>query len=315
MRSQNSASTRPHRVSEQANRSAQSLDAPEIREMGAPINGEPQYSARRLFLQLQVFTGCAQPHELIESLKASSLEVVLYHDLNDPKGVGLLFMTEDAEALVTETRRILTSPPFNALHPKPEFTMVGRTYASGREPDLEDWLLVKPRRNTLNPDLSWAIWYPLRRKPEFYRLPPQEQGKILMEHAMIGRTYVEAGYAHDIRLACFGLDARDNDFVIGLMGTTLHPLSHLVGEMRKSQQTAQYLESLGPFLSAKFAGKVLVILCEGKNEKYRCNRYEGIVYLLCLTYRLFRIFYFYSGLRVPILCDSGKFRRVSVLND
>ena len=73
-----------------------------------------------------------------------------------------------------------------------------------------------------------------------------------MEHAMIGRTYVEAGYAHDIRLACFGLDARDNDFVIGLMGTTLYPLSHLVGEMRKSQQTAQYLESLGPF----FVGKV-----------------------------------------------------------
>ena len=252
MRSQNSASSRPHRDSEQTNRPTQPIDAPEIREMGAPINGEPQYSTRRLFLQLQVFTGCAQPHELVESLKASSLEVVLYHDLNDPKGIGLLFMTEDADALVTETRGVLTSEPFNALQPKPEFTMVGRTYASGREPDLEDWLLVKPRRNTLNPDLSWAIWYPLRRKPEFYRLPPQEQGKILMEHAMIGRTYVEAGYAHDIRLACFGLDARDNDFVIGLMGTTLHPLSHLVGEMRKSQQTAQYLESLGPF----FVGKV-----------------------------------------------------------
>ena len=106
MRSQNSASTRSHRGSEQANRSAQPIDAPEIREMGAPINGEPQYSTRRLFLQLQVFTGCAQPHELIESLKASSLEVVLYHDLNDPKGVGLLFLTEDADTLVMETRRI-----------------------------------------------------------------------------------------------------------------------------------------------------------------------------------------------------------------
>ena len=252
MRSQNSASPRSRQDSEQPKRPAQPIDAPEIREIGAPINGDPQYSTRRLFLQLQVFTECSQPYELIEPLKASSLEVVLYHDLNDPKGIGLLFMTEDADTLVTETRRILTSEPFDALHPKPEFTMVGRTYASGREPDLEDWLLVKPRRNTLNPELSWAIWYPLRRKPEFYRLPQQEQGKILMEHAMIGRTYVEAGYAHDIRLACFGLDAHDNDFVIGLMGTTLHPLSHLVGEMRKSQQTAQYLESLGPF----FVGKV-----------------------------------------------------------
>ena len=258
MRSQNSANPQPPHSErsrserQRPERAAQPTDAPEIREIGAPINGELQYSTRRLFLQLQVFTGCSQPHELIEPLKTSDLEAVLYHDLNDPKGIGVLFMTEDADTLVTETRRILTSEPFGALHSKPEFTMVGRTYASGREPDLEDWLLVKPRRNTLNPELSWAIWYPLRRKPEFYRLPKQDQGKILMEHAMIGRTYVEAGYAHDIRLACFGLDAHDNDFVIGLMGTTLHPLSHLVGEMRKSQQTAQYLASLGPF----FVGKV-----------------------------------------------------------
>ena len=252
MRSQNAASPQHRRESKQPERGVQLTDAPEIREIGAPIDGEFQYSTRRLFLQLQVFTGCSRPHELIEPLKASSLEVVLYHDLSDPKGIGLLFMTEDADTLVTEARQILTSEPFDLLQPKPEFTMVGRTYASGREPDLEDWLLVKPRRTTLNPELSWAIWYPLRRKPEFYRLPKQEQGKILMEHAMIGRTYVEAGYAHDIRLACFGLDARDNDFVIGLMGATLHPLSHLVGEMRKSQQTAQYLESLGPF----FVGKV-----------------------------------------------------------
>ena len=230
----------------------QPSDAPEIREMGAPINREPQYSTRRLFLQLQVFTGCSQPQELIEPVKASGLEVVLYHDLNDPKGIGLLFMTEDPEALVTDTRRLLISPPFDALQRKAEFTMVGRTYSSGREPDLEDWLLVKPRRNALNPELQWAIWYPLRRKPEFYRLPKPDQGKILMEHAMIGRTYVDAGYAHDIRLACFGLDAHDNDFVIGLMSADLHPLSHLVQEMRKTQQTAQYLESLGPF----FVGKV-----------------------------------------------------------
>ena len=130
--------------------------------------------------------------------------------------------------------------------------MTGRTYSSGYEPDLEDWLLVKPRRNALNPELSWAIWYPLRRRPEFYQLPKTDQGKILMEHAIIGRTYAEAGYAHDIRLACFGLDQHDNDFVIGLVGADLYPLSHLVQKMRKTQQTAKYIESLGPF----FVGKV-----------------------------------------------------------
>jgi len=45
----------------------------------------------------------------------------------------------------------------------------------------------------------------------------------------------------------------DNDFVIGLVGRDLHPLSHLVQTMRKTVQTSQYLESLGPF----FVGHVL----------------------------------------------------------
>ena len=130
--------------------------------------------------------------------------------------------------------------------------MIGRTYSTGREADLEDWLLVKPKRNALNPEWPWAIWYPLRRKPEFELLPKSEQGKILGEHALIGRNYGQAGYAADIRLACYGLDKNDNEFVLGLLGSELYPLSRLVQDMRKTQQTAKYIQSLGPF----FVGKV-----------------------------------------------------------
>ena len=96
------------------------------------------------------------------------------------------------------------------------------------------------------------MWYPLRRKPEFELLPKSEQDKILWEHALIGRNYGQAGYASDIRLACHGLDKNDNEFVIGLVGPKLHPLSKLVEEMRKTQQTARYIQSLGPF----FVGRV-----------------------------------------------------------
>ncbi len=131
--------------------------------------------------------------------------------------------------------------------------MTGRTYSTGRETELEDWLLWKPRRNALNPEWTWAIWYPLRRKPEFELLSKQEQGKILMEHAMIGRNFAQAGYAADIRLACHGLDQNDNEFVLGLVGPELYPLSRLVQEMRKTQQTAKYIQSLGPF----FVGKAI----------------------------------------------------------
>ena len=56
-----------------------------------------------------------------------------------------------------------------------------------------------------------------------------------------------ADLAHDIRLACHGLDVHDNDFVVGLVGKDLHPLSAVVQAMRKTQQTSLYLDRLGPF--------------------------------------------------------------------
>ena len=56
-----------------------------------------------------------------------------------------------------------------------------------------------------------------------------------------------ADYAHDVRLACHGLDRDDNDFVIGLIGKELFPLSAVVQSMRKTQQTSLYLDRLGPF--------------------------------------------------------------------
>ena len=125
--------------------------------------------------------------------------------------------------------------------------MFGKTYAAGRESDLKEWLLVRPRRCILNPEWPWAVWYPLRRNGEFALLSPDEQGAILAEHAKVGISYGQSGYAADIRLSCYGLDVHDNDFVIGLMGPDLHALSRLVQDMRRSQQTARFVQSLGPF--------------------------------------------------------------------
>ena len=130
--------------------------------------------------------------------------------------------------------------------------MLGRTYSIGYEPDLEDTLFEKPRYKILNPEFSWAVWYPLQRSKDFYVLPEAKQRQILAEHGSIGKRYGFAGLAADIRLACHGLDKHDNDFIIGLLGPNLFPLSAVVQEMRKTEQTSQYLDSLGPF----FVGKV-----------------------------------------------------------
>ena len=225
----------------------------DIRETGAPIDGEPQFSNARLFFQLHVFEGCSDPQSMIETLEKSRLNAVLYDDLNCPTGIGVLFAAETPSALMTASQALLLKArEMPDLLYRSEMTMIGRTYSSGREPNLEEWLVNKPLRNVLNPDFPWAIWYPLRRKPEFYRLEHRERGRILGEHAMLGRSYAAGGHASDIRLACFGLDTNDNEFVIGLVGPELYPLSRLIQDMRQTEQTTKYIESLGPF----FVGKV-----------------------------------------------------------
>ena len=228
------------------------MEAPDLREHGAARDGVPQTIERRLFMQLQVFTGCLKPAEMVSALKTSGLESVVYLDVNDPQGVAVLLMSEDPAFFTGKGREVLTQEPFLSLKRRPELTMTGRTYAGGREPDLEDWLLQKPRRNAFNPELKWAVWYPLRRKPEFELLTKEEQGKILFEHARLGMSYGASGLAHDIRLACYGLDQNDNEFILGILSPDLHALSRLVQDMRKTQQTARYIQSLGPF----FVGKV-----------------------------------------------------------
>ena len=153
----------------------------------------------------------------------AGIDGVLYEDMNDPRGVALLTFSEDPAFFVDRVRPLLNQRPFAALTQKPEYTMVGRTYSIGYEPDLIDVLLHRPRRTVLNPDWRWSVWYPLRRSGRFAQLPPEEQRVILAEHGAIGMSFGAADLAHDVRLACHGLDKVDNDFVIGLIGKDLYP--------------------------------------------------------------------------------------------
>lgn len=219
----------------------------DIREKGAVRNGERLVSSQRLFMQLLAFGGCMDTKPLAKALAKTGFEGVLYEDLNDAQGVALLTWDKDPDFFVTSLRRFLLNPPFISLIPKLEYTMIGRTYAIGHEPDLEEWLLEKPRKTVLDKDWPWAVWYPLRRAGAFAALSPEEQGPILGEHGRIGHAFGEADLAHDVRLACFGLDKYDNDFVIGLIGQDLHPLSACVQAMRKTRQTSSYIQNMGPF--------------------------------------------------------------------
>ena len=228
-------------------------EPPDISEKGGMKGGQPQRADTRLFMQLLAFGGCQDAPALAASLARAGVAGVLYEDLNDPRGVALLTFSENPAFFFDSVRPLLNQAPFAALTQKPEYTMVGRSYSLGYEPDLLDVLLQRPRRTVLNPDWPWAIWYPLRRSGRFTQLPPDEQRVILAEHGTIGMSFGAADLAHDVRLACHGLDKDDNDFIVGLIGKELYPLSAIVQSMRKTQQTALYLERLGPF----FVGRAI----------------------------------------------------------
>lgn len=225
----------------------------DVREKAGFHTGNPQTLDQRLFMQLFVYRvsreadGDALIERLGAALEGAGCPGVIYRDTNDPRGLGVLSWSTDPTHFVTKFRSVLAQPAFAALTLDEDFTMLGRSYATGYENDLQYWLIDRPIEHAVDDQYNWAVWYPLRRVGAFEKLSIKEQAGILREHAAIGRAYGEQGLATDIRLACHGLDAKDNEFVIGLVGKELHPLSHLVQRMRKTQQTSEYIQTMGPF--------------------------------------------------------------------
>jgi chlorite dismutase len=225
----------------------------DVAEYGGEIDGQRQTMNRRLFMQLTAYTCPAELHPgevvslLGRALGDAGVGAVIYEDASNPHGIALLSFSESPADFVDKVRPIMGQSTFRKLVLTPELTMLGRTYSTGYESDLAFWLLDRPRNTVCNPDWPWAVWYPLRRSGAFAQLSGKEQGGILREHAAIGRAYGEQDLAHDVRLACHGLDRNDNEFVIGLVGKDLYPLSHVVQAMRKTRQTAEYIVQMGPF--------------------------------------------------------------------
>ena len=228
------------------------IEPPDISEKGGVKDGVTQRSDDRLFMQLLAFGGCDDPSAVAQQVAGAGLEGAVYEDINDPRGIAVLAVARTPDRFL-QLRPLLNSGACAALTLKPDYAMLGRTYALGYEPDLNETLIERPRRTVLNPAWPWAVWYPLRRSGGFAQLPEQQQRTILAEHGAIGMAFGAADYVHDVRLACHGLDRNDNDFVIGLVGKELFPLSAVVQTMRKTQQTALYLDRLGPF----FVGRAI----------------------------------------------------------
>jgi hypothetical protein len=242
---------------------AEELVAVDVSERAGGRGAPAQVLETRLFMQLQVFTSdiggaasASQLQRIGEAISAHDMPAVLYEDVNDPCGIGVLSWSEDPAHFVTRLRPALQTLQGSGLRQRQELAMLGRTYATGFEADLRFWLLTRPKETVQNQAWPWAVWYPLRRIGSFARLAGQERGAIMAEHGKVGRAYGAQDLAHDVRLACYGLDTNDNEFVIGLVGKELHPLSHVVESMRRTRQTAEFMQQMGPFFVGHAALRV-----------------------------------------------------------
>src|SRR5207302_11080363 len=83
-------------------------------------------------MQLQVFTGCGDAKPVIRAVEASRIEGAVYHDVNDPRGIGILGISEDPTFFASAFRDLLNTEPFAALTHRPQFTMLGRTRSEER---------------------------------------------------------------------------------------------------------------------------------------------------------------------------------------
>jgi chlorite dismutase len=241
---------------------APGLPAIDVAEYGGKRDGARQTMDRRLFMQLLVVdaapgqSGDELAKRAADLCERERVPAVVYADAMAPRGVGVLTWSDDPAHFVRRVRPLFAHEPLSVATVRGDFGMIGRTYATGHEPDLEWTLMRRPIENVTNVAYPWHVWYPLRRTAAFARLEPHDQSQILREHATIGMAYGAQELAHDIRLACYGLDAGDNEFVIGLVGRDLHPLSHLVQAMRKTRQTSEFVEKMGPFFIGHVAHRI-----------------------------------------------------------
>jgi hypothetical protein len=87
-------------------------EPPDLSEKGGMKEGRPQRSDRRLFMQFLAFGGCPDATPLVDRLAHAKVSGVLYEDVNDPRGIALLTVSEDPDFFVDRVRPLLNGRDF-----------------------------------------------------------------------------------------------------------------------------------------------------------------------------------------------------------
>ena len=81
--------------------------AVDISEKGKDGEGNITSLDRRLYVQLVAFGDCGDTEACASALRESGLDCVLYAEVNDPNGIGVLTFSEDPAHFVTAVRPVL----------------------------------------------------------------------------------------------------------------------------------------------------------------------------------------------------------------
>ncbi len=191
------------------------------------------------FMQLLVFTDCADLAPIVGPLEHLKLHCVLYKDLNDPQGIGLLTLADNPDDLVNDLRDLLSSRMFRVLMQRHELTMIGRIFSSPNG-SLED-----PSAVLDNGDWPWAVWHPMRGTAELSALDDSEQLQVF--ETLIETAETSPDNVGHIYLKSHGLDRIGNEFVHGLHGRDLGEVSASIQAMKRAAQHTANIASSGPF--------------------------------------------------------------------
>src|SRR5436190_17095814 len=79
-------------------------EPPDIFEKGGMKDGQTQRLNQRLFMQFLAFGGATNMPALRQGIHSAGLAGVLYEDVNDPRGIGLLTFSEDPAFFLDRVR-------------------------------------------------------------------------------------------------------------------------------------------------------------------------------------------------------------------
>ena len=84
-------------------------EPPDIFEKGGMKDGQPQRLNARLFMQFLAFGGSSNTGALTTAMKNAGIPGVLYEDVNDPRGVGVMTFSEDPAFFLDRVRPMLNT--------------------------------------------------------------------------------------------------------------------------------------------------------------------------------------------------------------